>query len=332
MLTADVCKQTRLQQKLWRELGDDIAEWLDSPNIIEVMLNPDGKLWYQDRELGLCHQGETMSSVRAMNLIGTIASLNDTLINEAHPILECELPELGHRFEALIPPIVEAPTFCIRKRAAHIYTLDDYIQQGILTTEQAAILCEAIHNRQTILVVGGPGTGKTTFANALLHAMTKFGDKTERIVILEDTRELQSSTPNTVFLQTSNTINFQQLLRATLRLRPDKICMGECRGAEMLTLLKCWNTGTPGGLATLHANSARAALIRIQEMVAESGSYPQPQLIAEAVNVIVSLSFHPTKGRQVNDILHVTGYSDQDFQLVPLSLESPICSHEKSLT
>jgi type IV secretion system protein VirB11 len=172
--------------------------------------------------------------------------------------------------------------------------------------------------------VGGPGTGKTTFANALLAEMVSFAKKTERILILEDTQELQSTAPNTVFLKTTPTVNFQHLLRASLRLRPDRICMGECRGAEMLTLLKCWNTGTPGGLATLHANSAKAALIRVQEMVAESGSIAQPQLIAEAINVIVSLSFHPIHGRVINDILEVRGHSHEDFHLQPLQ-ESSLC-------
>jgi P-type conjugative transfer ATPase TrbB len=331
MLERDREKYQRLQQKLWREFGDSIAEWIANNDISEIMLNPDGKLWVQDRELGLTFNGDTLSSVQAMNLIGTIASLNDRVVNEHHPILECEIPFLGHRFEAVIPPVVSAPTFCIRKRATQVFTLSDYVQEGMLTSPQSSLLSHAIHSRKTILVVGGPGTGKTTFANALLHEMVNHFDHSQRILILEDTHELQASSLNTVFLQTTPTVDFQQLLRASLRLRPDRICMGECRGAEMLTLLKCWNTGTPGGIATLHANSAKAALSRIQEMVAESGSYPKPQLIVEAVNVIVSLSFHPTKGRMVNEILEVTGYQDQDFQFKPASSGSPsLCSYNLS--
>lgn len=310
MLARDNEKYQRLQQKLWREFGDSIIEWLACNTIVEILLNPDGRLWVQDQKSGLCYRGQKMSAVQAMNLIGTIASLNDRTINEATPILECELPFLGHRFEAVVPPVVTAPAFSIRKRALQIFSLDDYIEQGILTPLQAESLRYAVARRKTILIVGGPGTGKTTFANALLNEIVRQCDQTQRILILEDTQELQSNVPNTVFLKTAPTVDFQKLLRASLRLRPDRICMGECRGAEMLTLLKCWNTGTPGGLATLHANSAKAALLRVQEMVAESGSTAQPQLIVEAINVIVSLSIHPVRGRVVSDILELTGHKN----------------------
>jgi P-type conjugative transfer ATPase TrbB len=325
MLEQDRLKSQRLKQKLWREFGDVLTESIACNNIFEIMLNSDNRLWVQDRELGLCYRGEEMSAVQAMNLIGTIASLNNKIVNEDNPILECELPFLGHRFEAVVPPVVTSPVFCIRKRAIQIFSLEDYVSQQIITAHQASLLREAIKMRKTIIVVGGPGTGKTTFANSLLHEMSVQCGNSQRIIILEDTHEIQSSAPNTVFLQTTSTINFQHLLRAALRLRPDRICMGECRGVEMLTLLKCWNTGTPGGLATLHANSARSALSRIQEMVAESGSHPKPQLIAEAVNIIVSLSFHPVNGRIVNEILEVTGYENQDFQLTPFVSGSPLC-------
>lgn len=328
MLTRDQEKYRRLQQKLWREFGDTITEAIASNSVFEIMLNPDGRLWLQDKERGLYFSGYTLSSVQATNLIGTVASLNGKIINEQTPILECELPFLGHRFEAVLPPVVKSPAFCIRKRALQVFTLNEYVEQQVLTPMQAEHLRNAISTRKTILVVGGPGTGKTTFTNALLHEMLNQCGNTQRILILEDTHELQSSAPNTVFLQTTATVDFQHLLRAALRLRPDRICMGECRGAEMLTLLKCWNTGTPGGIATLHANSAKAALSRIQEMVAESGSYPKPQLIVEAVNIIVSLSFHPIQGRIVNDILEVTGYSNQDFQLRPFISVSLQCIND----
>jgi P-type conjugative transfer ATPase TrbB len=315
MLDSSHDKNQRLKQKLWREFGDIILESIASNNIQEIMLNPDGRIWIQDKNLGLYYSGQDMSSLQAMNLIGTIASLSNKFVNEQCPILECELPFLGHRFEAVVPPVVTSPTFCIRKRSNEIYSLDDYVKQEVLSYPQAISLKSAIQARKTILVVGGPGTGKTTFANALLNEMIQQCGNNQRILILEDTRELQSSAPNAVFLQTTPFVDFQHLLRASLRLRPDRICMGECRGSEMLTLLKSWNTGTPGGLATLHANSGRAALSRIQEMVAESGSYPKPQLIVEAINIVVSFSFHATKGRVVKDILELTGYSNQDFQL-----------------
>jgi P-type conjugative transfer ATPase TrbB len=327
MLNQNREKFNHLKQKLWREYGDVITESLASDEIIEIMLNPDGGLWVQHKTHGLIFCGYEVSAIQATNLVGTIASLQNKIINEEYPILECELPFLGHRFEALIPPIVSSPIFCIRKKAKEIFSLNDYVNQHIISHQQAQLLREAIYLRKNVVVIGGSGTGKTTFANALLREMAMQCGNSQRIIVLEDTRELQSGFSNTVFLQTEHKIDFHHLLRAALRLRPDRICMGECRGVEMLTLLKCWNTSTPGGLTTLHANSASAALNRIQEMAAESGYYPKPQLIVESINIIVSLSFHPTKGRVVNDISEVAGYSSQDFQLHPFISGSPLCTN-----
>lgn len=316
MLKFEVEKTKRLNNKLERELGHDLLRWLDDKEVVEIMLNPDGYLWIDHQKQGLikCHK---MLPQHAHNLIGTVASMQQTLVNETKPILECALPLGGSRFEALIPPITSDPIFCIRKKAEKVFTLEDYLSAGIIKQGQVEGLRRAIKERKTIIVAGGPGTGKTTFANALLNEMVTIGELNQRIVILEETRELQCVAPNTVFLQTTDTVDYQQLLRATLRLRPDKICMGECRGKEMLTLLKSWNTGTPGGLATIHANTAQSALLRIQEMIAESGSFAQPQLIVEAVNIIVSLNFHPIKGREVRDIVELTDYNNQQFQTQP---------------
>ncbi len=307
-------KHDRLIEKLKRELGNPILNALDDPAVIEIMLNPDGHIWIDHRDKGMFDSGHLMSPVQAYNLIGTVASLRGTLVDDKKPILETELPLDGSRFEAMIPEVVVAPSFCIRKKAIRIYILNEYIDNGIMKVEQADVVRRAINNRQSILLVGGPGTGKTTLANAVLNEMVELGDPNQRFVILEDTRELQCKAPNTLSLKTTDYVDYRMLLRATLRSRPDKICMGECRGAETLTLLKAWNTGTPGGLATIHANSASAALVRISEMIEEAGVVAQPRLITESIDVIISISFHPEKGRIVNDVLRVIGFDGANYQ------------------
>jgi type IV secretion system protein VirB11 len=312
-------KADRLLEKLKREFGAYVLQALDDPEVIEIMLNPDGRIWIDHRARGMFDSGHTMTPVQAFNLIGTVASLRGTLINEEKPILETELPLDGSRFEAMIPEVVTAPSFCIRKKALRVYTLDDYIENGILSAPRAAIIRRAIENRHSILIAGGPGTGKTTLANAVLNEMVELGDPQQRFVILEDTRELQCKAPNTLSLKTTDYVDYRMLLRATLRSRPDKICMGECRGAETLTLLKAWNTGTPGGLATVHANSAQAALMRLSAMIEEAGVVAQPSLINESIDVIVSIAFHPDKGRIVNDVLRVIGFDGSQYQFETLT-------------
>lgn len=312
-------KQTRLSQKLERELGSDILGALDNPDIVEIMLNADGALWFDSMKDGMVNTGKQLSAGRAHNLIATVASLREKIINAQNPILETELPLNGSRFAAAIPDVVTSPIFCIRKQAIRVHPIDNYVTEGIMSTAQASAIREAIQQRKSILVVGGPGTGKTTLTNAILNEMVLIGSPTQRFVIIEDTRELQCLAPNTLLLKTTAFANHQQLLRLALRARPDKICMGEARGAEILTLLKAWNTGTPGGVATIHANSAPAALIRIGEMVAESGLHASEQLIAEAVDIIIALRFDTTLGRKVDAVLAVTGFSQGSYQFHTLA-------------
>ena len=228
-----------------------------------------------------------MSMPNALALLGTIADGLGTVITKQSPILEGELPLDGSRFEGLIPPVVARPTFTIRKKALLIYTLDDYVQQGIMNAKQKAQIQEAITVRRNILVVGGTGSGKTTLTNAIIAEMVALTPE-DRLVIMEDTAEIQCKADNAVILRTSIDISMQQLLRATMRLRPDRIIVGEVRGAEALALLKSWNTGHPGGIATLHANSADSGLVRLEQLIAESGIQADMKaLIDEAVDLVI---------------------------------------------
>lgn len=291
--------------KIKRELGDEILSLLSDDSVIEIMLNSDSKLWVE-------RLGEPMafvdnfSPIRAQSIIGSVAAFLDTKANADKPILECELPVDGSRFEALLPPLVAHPTFTIRKKAIKIFTLQDYFDSQIITEHQLQTLQSAIHERKNILVVGGTGSGKTTFCNAIIDSISKLTPD-DRIIIIEDTAELQCSSKNKAILRSNENITMLSLLKATMRLRPDRIIVGEVRGGEALSLLKAWNTGHPGGIATVHANSALAGLTRIEQLIAEVSNNPQPAVIAEAINLIVFIQKTP-KGRIVKEIMSVEGY------------------------
>jgi Flp pilus assembly CpaF family ATPase len=446
---AQVYRERQLES-LRRTLGDDVLALLSDPSIVEIMLNQDGRIW-ADVMGGGMEPRSTMDPVRAKMVIETVASMLDTSITKETPIISGELPLDGSRFEAQIPPIVESPTFTIRKKALLIFTLDDYVNKGILSARQRDIIIDAVRNRKNILVSGGTGchdadapilmhdvstkraadiqvgdmlmgpngkprrvlllhrgidemvrvtpvdgepfivnsghilslmsntrkiinitvrdylgqdeqfkdahklwrahdgirpvsgftiepigrgnyygfqidgdhlyldgqffvhhnSGKTTLSNAILHAVSQETPE-HRIVIIEDTRELQCAAPNVVFFRTSDEIDMTRLLKSTMRMRPDRIIVGEVRGKEALDLLKAWNTGHPGGIGTVHANDAKAALVRIGMLIQEANVPPNPELIAEAVNIVISIKRAPG-GRVVDEVLAVTGYENGRF-------------------
>ncbi len=275
-----------------------------------AVLNPDGMLW-ADILGGNMEKIGMMDPVQSMTMISACAAMLDTVVTADNPVLECELPLDGSRFEALIPPIVSRPTFTLRKKALKIFTLQDYVDRGIMTSVQRAVIEEAVGNRENILVAGGTGTGKTTLANAILHAVSVLTPE-HRLVVIEDTLELQCSASNVVFLRTSYNIDMTRLLKVTMRLRPDRIVVGEVRDRAALDLLKAWNTGHPGGVGTVHANGAEAALVRIGQLIQEAGVPPAPELIAEAVNLVVFIR-KTASGRVIDQIARVEGYDGGRF-------------------
>ena len=234
-------------------------------------------------------------------------------VTAASPILECEFPLDSSRFEALLPPVVSGPTFSLRKKAIKPLSLDDYAHAGCLSSSHHQVLLAAIKERKNILVVGGTGSGKTTLTNTLIEAITVQAPD-HRLVIIEDTPEIQCAAPNAVALRTSETADMTQLLRATLRLRPDRIIVGEVRGGEALALLKAWNTGHPGGIATIHANHAKAGLIRLEQLIGEITSRPMQQLIAEAVDLVVVIG-KTAHGRKITEVGEVIGFGKTGYEL-----------------
>jgi len=303
----------RLRDMLRTAMGQDLAEALSNPDVFEIMVNPDGSVRLDLAVAGRINTGAFLPPEDTERVIRLVASHMRAELSNTSPILSAELPPTGdgcggERFEGLLPPIVEAPCFSIRKPAHRLYRLSDYVEAKVLEGWQARLLADAIRMRRNILVAGGTSSGKTTLANALLADVA---ERDERIILIEDTRELRCAAPDSVALRTRpGFVTMSDLVRTTLRLRPDRIIVGEVRGGEALDLLKAWNTGHPGGIATVHANSARGALLRLEQLVQEAVvSVPRP-LIAEAVDMIIFLCGQdPASGgrRRVTEIVEVNG-------------------------
>jgi type IV secretion system protein TrbB len=282
--------ETRARRKgmLRTAMGPAIAQALDEPDVVEVIVNPDGKLWLDRHGSGRAHTGIALTPHEAERIIRLVATHVRLEANASSPIVSAELPETGERFEGLLPPITLGPCFAIRKPAASVFRLEHYVEARIMSVAQALALAEAVANRRNVLVAGGTGSGKTTLANALL---AEIADLEERVVIIEDTRELRCQAKDCVALRTKpGVVGLATLVRSTMRLRPDRIIVGEVRGGEALDMLKAWNTGHPGGIATVHANSARAALYRLEQLIQEAVVTVPRRLVAEAIDLIVFIA------------------------------------------
>jgi len=298
-------------------LGPQIAAWLEDPAFIEVMLNPDGRLWIDRLGAGIADTGQEMSAADGERIIRLVAHHVGTEVHAGSPRVSAELPECGERFEGLLPPVVAAPSFAIRKPAVAVFTLADYVAAGIMSEWQAEALVAAVAAKKNILVAGGTSTGKTTLTNALLAEVAKTDD---RVVLIEDTRELQCAAPNLVLLRTKEGVaKLSDLVRSALRLRPDRIPIGEVRGSEALDLLKAWGTGHPGGVGTIHAGSALGTLRRMEQLIQESVVTVPRALIAETINVIAVLVRDGT-GRRLSELAAVNGLDDRgDYRILPIT-------------
>lgn len=333
-------QEGRLQEKLRRELGAQVLAELENPKTEDILLNPDGTLWVKRAGEGFVELGE-YNQQNALSAMGTIAAWHETVINYDKPILECELPIDGSRFEGLVRPAVSAPTFAIRTRATQIYSLDQYSAAGIIThgadtlngqrrtssafadeiksagLNHTQVIKKAVADKKSILVVGATGSGKTTLVNSLLLEMSICAPQ-DRVIIIEDTVELQCFVRNHVQLKAFGGVSMLDCLKATMRLKPVRIVVGEVRGAEALTLLKAWNTGHPGGVATVHANDALAGLKRLEALISEATQAPQQNLIAEAIDLVVFIDEEPRlgAGRKVREVLAVRDFDHARQQYI----------------
>ncbi len=306
-------------QMLRTAMGPVIAAALADPDVVEIMLNPDRTLWVDRLSSGRTPLGVELSEADGERIIRLVAAHVGAEVHRGRPLLTAELPETGERFEGILPPAAPGPAFALRKRAVSIIGLDRYVADGILTTGQADFLRRAVRERQNILIAGATSSGKTTLANALLAEIAASGD---RVLVLEDTIELQCAARDHVPLRTrAGVVSMTELVRATMRLRPDRVIVGEVRGGEALDLIKVWGTGHPGGIATIHAGSALGALLRLEQLILEVAVNPPRALIAEAVNVVIHIAGRGRK-RRVGSIARVVGFDGVGYRLAD-ALETP---------
>jgi len=321
----------RQRAMLRTALGPVIGGALADPLVIEVMVNPDGAIRTDRLGEGCTDTGHRLAAAEAERIIRLVASHARAEVHRDAPIVSAELPPhkdgAGERFEGLLPPVSTAPCFAIRKPAARVYTLSDYVADRIMGPETARFLSLAVVERRNILVAGGTSSGKTTLANALLAELAAHD---ERVILIEDTRELQCAAADTVALRTrAGLVSMADLVRSTLRLRPDRIIVGEVRGAEALDMLKAWNTGHPGGIATVHANSAAAALYRLEQLIQEAVVTVPRRLIAEAIDLVIFLEGRGT-ARRIGAVAALAGLgSDGDYAFQAIDLEHPSEEHDQ---
>lgn len=289
---------------------------LEASDTIEILANADGSVWIERAGVGLVESTERIGPAERERIIRLVASSAGEPCDRSSPIVSAELPGTGERFEGILPPVSEAPCFAIRKPAPAPFSLDDYVNSGSVSPTLSVALRQALSDRLNIVIAGGTSSGKTTFANALLSESVLVRD---RIVILEDTRELRCTAPDVTQLRTHRSgITLRDLVRSTMRLRPDRIVVGEVRGGEALDLLKAWNTGHPGGITTLHANSARGALTRLEQLVEEATTALPFSLIGEAVDVVLFMSRRSGE-RRIEEALRILGFNEDGYRIEPLA-------------
>lgn len=306
--------------------GLDILQPLvDHPDITEIMINSHREIFVEQEGEVRQIQLEFESRERLEDIIQMIVSGVNRIVNESSPIVDARLKD-GSRVNIVLPPIaLKGPTMTIRKFPSEPMTMSDLIGRGALHEEAAELLQQLVRSKFNIFIGGGTGSGKTTFLNAL----SQFIPPDERIITIEDSAELQIVTvPNLVSLETRNAnteckgeISIRDLIKSSLRMRPNRIVIGEVRGAEALDMLQAMNTGHDGSLSTGHANNISDMISRLETMVLSGAELPISvvrQQISSAIDVFVHLSRLRDRSRRVTEISEVIGMKDGEVLLNPL--------------
>jgi type IV secretion system protein TrbB len=305
-------------------MGDCIAALLEDPSVIEIRCNADGKIYADWFDKPAQWTGENLSPDQAAQVICIVADAVDQVIGPAAKsyILDAEFPGSGFRFHGDLPPVVPAPCFNIRKRPPRIISLKEYVAAGIMTDQQQSVIADALHDRKNILVVGGTKTGKTTLTNSIIDELNGLE---QRVATIENVLELQIRVKEWHSYRVIPGVHeAAQLVEGCLRVAPDRIIVGEVRGAEINSMLEAWGTGHPGGICTIHSDTATPiqALRRVEMLLRKAKQVPIPELIADTIHFIVPIQSLPVKSpeglrfrRHVPEVVRVNGFSSGQYDL-----------------
>ena len=310
-------QRERLLEKLAREIRGPIHEALLRTDVIEIVCNADGTVWQLGRREGW-EEIDTLSPARADSILSTVAALTDNIVNPGSPQLQCAFPLDGSRFQGLTPPAVPASIFDIRKHSPHIFSIDDYVRDRIITSDQASVIRQAVTAKKNILISGGTCSGKTTLTKTIIELAHQTGQPGERFLIIEDTRELHCNAKNVVHIHAFTRELLSRFTQVAMRLRPDRVILGEVRGREAYDLMYLLNSGHPGSFTTIHANNCRLALHKFLMLARESGEDVHPQRVVECFDIVISIR-RTDHGLRVEEIAKVVGHDSSDFIVQPLT-------------
>jgi P-type conjugative transfer ATPase TrbB len=317
--------ESRMYEAITQALGTQILALLEDDSVIEILRNASGTLCVERLGTQIEEVDNSLSDRKVESLIRMLASNANEICNDKHPTLAIKLPYWHARFQGLLPPVVDAPSFSIRKHVKTVFSLEHYLANGLMNIAQYQAVIDAVEDRENILISGGTGSGKTTFANAILAQMIKTGD---RIITVEDTPELRLPSKKGLQIFTKSDIDYgsRQALKDILRLRPDRIVLGELRDGACLDLIKAWNTGHSGGLTTIHANSCELAMKRVESLIAEVSVNVPRELIAQTVNLVVQVTRQGAK-RMVLDILRIASFHNDTYIFSKITKEANNVQH-----
>ena len=297
--------------------GKTIMDAFMHPHVSEIIVNGDGQIWLEgERDKELMRQAGKCHSDDLLHALSLLAQYRGVYLNQTHPdmciALPSEFPFGGARLKALIPPIVKAPCMTIRKHLKRDdVSLTSYVDNNILSQDGYNYLTGAIQAKKNIVVSGQPKSGKTTLTLALLAEIAKYEDIGTRILVIENTPELWVAMDNVEYMMTSTTREMTHLVENAMSMRPDRIVVGEVTDKAALAMLKAWNTGCPGGVSTLHANSTKATCQRLIDLAMENNVPAPISLITEAVDVLVHIQRDDKGGRKVTEISTLDGFDYQ---------------------
>jgi pilus assembly protein CpaF len=324
------------RRQITKEITDDILGYgplepfLHDDSVTEVMVNGRDAIYIERRGKIELTQAAFLDDAHLMRIIDKIVSTVGRRVDESSPMVDARLPD-GSRVNAIIPPLsLKGPTLTIRKFARDPYTMDDLINFGSLSPKAAQFLAACVHGKLNVLISGGTGTGKTT----TLNAMSAFIPNAERIVTIEDAAELQLQQQHVITLEArppniegEGEVRIRELVRNSLRMRPDRIIVGEVRGPETLDMLQAMNTGHEGSLTTIHANSPRDALSRLETLVMTAGvELPHRAIreqIASAFDLLIQISRLVDGSRRVTHVSEVLGMESDVITLQDVFVAKP---------